>query len=244
MPAPAGGPTPRSFKTSEIKSRILNVATPTTYIVKFTPPQLVQNFLSERGINYNTQGEDFELRCYRTSTPSSSFLTHAVSADYHGVAQEIPYRRGYENEIAMSFTVDNNYDIVEFFEGWIDYMSGVGINGTRDDYYSPQANYRMSYYDTYKTNMFLTKFEKDVASSGRISSTRQNKKALEYTFIETYPKTINSMELGYGSVDEFLNLDITFGYTRYVRRRIDINDEIFSGAAESLGSLAAQGVIE
>ena len=40
--------------------------------------------------------------------------------------QEIPYRRAYKNEIGLTFYVDAKYEIVEFFEGWVDYMSGLG----------------------------------------------------------------------------------------------------------------------
>ena len=44
------GPTPRVYKTSEIKSRLLNVARPSTYMVKFTPPPAVQSFIAQRGV--------------------------------------------------------------------------------------------------------------------------------------------------------------------------------------------------
>ena len=40
-----------------------------------------------------------------------------------------------------------------------------------------------------------------------------------YEMIQAYPKAINSMELGYAQKDSLLTLDVTFGYTRYVRVR-------------------------
>ena len=49
------GPTPRVYKTSEIKSRLLNVARPSTYMVKFTPPPAVQSFIAQRG---TSKGDD------------------------------------------------------------------------------------------------------------------------------------------------------------------------------------------
>ena len=220
MPSPTGGSNPKPFKTSEIKSRILNVAKPTIYMVRLQPPTAVTSFIQQRGINYLDIGEDIELRCFRTSTPATSFLTHAVSADYHGVVEEIPYRRGYENEISMSFYVDTNYDTIEFFEGWVDYMSGLGVTAPRDSYYSSQAFFRMSYYDSYRVPIFLTKFEKDVSYEKNILDTA-DRKSLEYTFIDAYPKAINSMELSYDST-EALTLDVTFGYSRYVRRRLSV----------------------
>lgn len=219
------GPSPRPFKTSEIKSRILNVATPTIFMVKLAPPQPIQNLLKDRGLLWSTIGEDVELRCHRVTTPASSFLTHSVSSDYMGVAEEIPYRRGYENELAMSFYVDNNYETVHFFETWMDYMSGRDYSNPTQTDLSPTQFYRVNYPDGstgnngYRTNIYLTKFEKDISTSERIENTRQKKRSLEYTFIDAYPKSINSMELGYGMSDEVLTLDMTFGYTRYVLNR-------------------------
>jgi hypothetical protein len=231
MAAPSGGPTPRPIKTSQLKSRILNVAKPNLFVVKFRPPQTVVDFLKSEGrdINYDVIGEDIELRCYQTTTPSSSFMTHATSADYHGVVEEIPYRRSYENEIALSFYVDNNYDIVEFFEGWMDYMSGVGTgNRTRDSYYAPYVNYRMNYYNDYTNDIYITKFEKDIIESDsevedeyskRIKDSRQKKYSMEYVLIKAYPKRVDSMSFSYSSNSESLTLDVSFGYSRYVRQR-------------------------
>ena len=216
------GPTPRSYNTSEIKSRLLNVATPNTYMVKFTPPSEVQSLMAERGVNYSSNGETFELACLGISTPDTSFLTHSVQADYHGVTQEIPYRRGYSNEIELRFLVDNNYDILEFFESWVDWMSGVGTRGTTNDFNYGSMNYRASYYNDYITDLYLTKFEKDVSIDSRIINSRQSKKAIEYRMIQAYPKAINSMELAYGPASGPLELSVTFGYTRYTQKRISV----------------------
>ena len=55
----------------------------------------------------------------------------------------------------MSFYVDKDYKIVEFFESWIDFISGMNINNpnggdTREMYRSTAVNYRMNYPTTYK----------------------------------------------------------------------------------------------
>lgn len=221
MAATQGVPDPRPIKTSEIKSRILNVAAPNIYQVRLAPPGAVQRFMNARGNPYPTIGEDIELRCISTTTPGTSFLTHSVAADYQGVVEEIPYRRAYENSIEMAFIVDNNYETVIFFENWVDYMSGLVDKNQYRDY--DGANFRMNYYsgaDGYKTKIFLTKFEKDVSNFTNIKESRDIKYALQYSFIDAYPKQINSMELSYGPTDEFLRLSVTFGYSRYVLDRI------------------------
>jgi hypothetical protein len=228
MASIGGEPEPKPIKTSLIKSRILNVATPNNYVVKFTPPAAVNRFMGQRGLT-DLIREDIELRCILTTTPGTSFLTHSVSADYHGVVEEIPYRRAYENEIGMTFIVDNNYDTVAFFEAWVDYMSGVGLRASREDYKAPLANYRMSYYGGefgYKCNkLYITKFERDNTNFEPIKESRENKKKMTYTLINAYPKQINSMDLAYGPSEEFLRLAVTFGYSRYVRERTVLKDQ-------------------
>ena len=228
MASIGGEPEPKPIKTSLIKSRILNVATPNNYVVKFTPPKAVNDFMKKRGLNPDLIREDIELRCVITTTPGTSFLTHSVSADYHGVVEEIPYRRAYENEIGMTFIVDNNYDTVAFFEAWVDYMSGVGPVKARDAYKNPIVNYRMNYYggdNGYKCNkLFITKFERDNSGFEPIKESRENKNKMTYTLINAYPKQINSMDLAYGPADEYLRLAVTFGYSRYVRERTALKD--------------------
>ena len=228
MASRGGVPQPKPIKTSLIKSRILNVATPNNYVVRFNPPTEVNNFLKARGLT-DLIKEDVELRCLITTTPGTSFLTHSVSADYHGVVEEIPYRRAYENEIGMTFIVDNNYDTVAFFEAWVDYMSGVGPVKSRDDYKNPLVNYRMSYYGGtrgYKCDkLFITKFERDHSEFEPIKESRDNKKSMTYTLINAYPKQINSMDLAYGPAEEYLRLAVTFGYSRYVRERTVLKDQ-------------------
>ena len=224
MASIGGVPQPKPIKTSLIKSRILNVATPNNYVVRFNPPREVNAFLRARGLN-NLIKEDVELRCLITTTPGTSFLTHSVSADYHGVVEEIPYRRAYENEIGMTFIVDNNYDTVAFFEAWVDYMSGVGPVKPRDAYKNTYVNYRMNYYKDYRSTLTIQKFERDNTGFEPIKESRENKKSMTYTLISAYPKQINSMDLAYGPAEEFLRLAVTFGYSRYVRERTVLKDQ-------------------
>ena len=34
----------------------------------------------------------------------------------------------FDSTIDMTFYVDKSYDVIEFFEGWVDYMSGMNVN--------------------------------------------------------------------------------------------------------------------
>ena len=55
------------------------------------------------------------------------------------------------------------YNVIEMLDGWIDFISGVGITGSRQAYKSRHVNYRMTYPEQYRTEIYLSKFEKDVA---------------------------------------------------------------------------------
>ena len=204
------GPRPNKISTSAIKSRLLNLAQTSVYRVKIQPPLSVNNFLEGqgRGFSYQTGGGDLELLCSETSLPGSTLATHDKTSDYAGVTEKFAYRRIYDETIDMNFYVDKNYNVIEFFEGWMDYISGVGRVGRRSDFKNTAIGYRMSYPKEYKTNIYLTKFEKD-----------QQNRALAYTFVDAFPITINSSPVSYNASD-IMRFNVSFSYVRYVRERL------------------------
>ena len=203
------GPRPNKISTSAIKSRLLNIAQTSVYRVKIQPPFAVENFLTRAGrqFNYSGDGGDIELLCNETSLPGSSLATHDKTSDFIGVTEKFAYRRVYDETLDMSFYVDKKYNVIEFFEGWIDFISGVGRNGSRSDYKSTPIGYRMSYPKDYKTNIYVTKFEKDIRN-----------KQLAYTFVDAFPIAINSLHVSY-DVSDLLKYSVSFSYVRYVRER-------------------------
>ena len=79
--------------------------------------------------------------------PGTSLSTHEVIGDYQGVRERMAYRRQYDDTVDLTFYVDHDYKVVDFFDGWIDYISGQG-NGQRlsnTDARKFGANYRMNY---------------------------------------------------------------------------------------------------
>ena len=203
------GPRPNKVSTSSLKSRLLNLAQTSVYRVKVQPPFEVDNFLQRTGrdFSYGSTGREIELLCSATSLPGSALATHDKTSDFPGVTEKFAYRRIYDETLEMSFYVDKNYNIIEFFEGWIDYISGVGLNGVRGAYESTPIGYRMSYPTEYKNNIYVTKFEKDMQD-----------KQLQYTFVDAFPTSINSTPVSYAESD-VLRYNVSFSYVRYVRYR-------------------------
>ena len=250
MPAPR----PNRVKTSDLKSRILNLAQTSVYQVKLQPPPSVSAFLALRGIYYGQDGEDLELLCSETALPGTSLFTHEQTNDFHGVTEKMAYRRSYDDAIDMTFYVDRDYKVIDFFDGWIDYISG---QGNQNVYKSHVANFRFNYpdgSDGYRSDIFLSKFEKDAGNNPQqpfsfkvpeIDPSR-SKEYLSYTFIKAFPTAITSMPVSYGDSD-ILRCNVSFTYMRYIKQRVrrggidfDVNREepTVAPAASPPGSAA------
>lgn len=208
------GARPNAFSTSDLKSRIMNLAQTSVYQVKIQPPSQVINFINKtgRGFDYINDGENVELLCHETTLPGTSLSTTEVTNNYAGVTERMAYRRMYDSTIDMTFYVDKDYSVVEFFEGWVDWISGMNRpNPTGGDernvYRSGAANYRFNYPTTYKSPIYVTKFEKNISDA-----------QMTYEFVDAFPLNIISMPISYAQ-SEVLKLSVSFAYTRYVRFR-------------------------
>ena len=207
------GASPNAFKTGALKSKIMNLAQTSVYQVKIQPPPNVLNFLkTERKLDYSQRGQNIELLCHETALPGTSFSTTEATNNYAGVTERMIYRRMFDSTIDMTFYVDKAYDVIEFFEGWVDYMSGMNIDNpnsgdTREMYRSSAATYRMNYPSTYRTPIHVTKFEKNLTDA-----------QLTYEFVDAFPLNVISIPVSYEQSD-VLKMSVSFAYTRYVRFR-------------------------
>ena len=223
------GYAPNTVNTSTLKSRILNIAQTSIYHVKLQPPSLVASYMRGEGINYTAIGDELELMCTSASLPGNGMMTHDVTNDYAGVSEKMAYRRTYDANLDLTFYVNRKYDAVEFFDAWIDYITG-NMHETR--FKSPYVGYRMKWPKDYKTNIFLTKFEKDTyaqMTTGQVSGTGQQQVInqdvfndiphLHYTFVNAFPINVASMPVQYETSD-LLKLTVSFSYIRYVLERM------------------------
>jgi hypothetical protein len=210
-----GTPKPvRHYNVGELKSRILNIAQTSIYQVSFTPPAALGSFVDFLGRNITLQDIDnIELLCSEASLPGSSLATHDVTNDYHGVTEKMAYRRIYDDTLDLTFYVDRKYNVIEFFDGWMNYIAGEGSRGAsgldRPSFKSPYVNNRFIYPNQYKCDIFLTKFEKEPYVSGTV---------MNYTFVSAFPINIVSMPISYEQ-SQLLKCTVSFSYIRYVRER-------------------------
>ncbi len=205
------GARPNRIGTSALKAKFMNLAQTSQYTVKFQPPAEVATRLTGRGFNYADESGFLELLCSETSLPGSTLATHDKTNDYMGVTEKLAYRRIYDETLDMTFYVDKKYKIIQFFEGWIDYISGIGNEGGGfAAYKNTQVGFRNNFPNTYKTNIYINKFEKDLSD-----------RTLYHTFVDAFPIAINNIPISYESSD-VMRFSVSFSYVRYVREYLDM----------------------
>ena len=207
------GPRPNKINTSTIKSRILTLSQTSVYQIKLQPPGPVQDFLrnSDPNIDYGSDGLDIELLCSSASLPGQSLATHDMTTDYPGVTEKMAYRKIYDDRLDFTFMVDKDYNVIQFFEGWINYITGQGTTFTNDEYLSRSRYYRMNYPRNYKTDtLYISKFEKDALGY-----------YLTYQFIGAFPISIAPTAVSYDATAS-LNYTASFNYMRYVKTRSEV----------------------
>ena len=204
---------------------LLNPSLTSQYTCEFNPPVPVLQFLRQRepffpGSDYNivSNKELVRLSCSEASLPGSSLMTNEINDDYTGVTERPSYRRQYDDRIDLTFYVDHEYRILNFFEGWISYCAGENsLNRVDDDNYF----YRVNFPDQYQTpNMFITKFERTsvpIVGDDKYTNLRHYGPVLTYRFIRAYPISISSMPVSYES-SQLLKCTVSFSYMRYTRQ--------------------------
>jgi len=217
--APSKPPRPKApigeFKLnmSQMREKIGNLALTNQYAVNIVIPQKVIEYIqyyegdSDQFAKFSN--EKLGFLCSEATLPVSSYATAEVKDNYLGITQEFAHTRLY-TDIDFTFYVDNNYYMIRLFELWMDYISGgsneelkfVGVGRNSTSYYR-----RFSYPRYYKTNMTITKFE------------RNYKTHLEYDFVNAFPKGLTSIPVSYGSAD-LLKITVTFNYDRYFINKI------------------------
>ena len=222
------GVRPERLTVSKIKSRLLNVAQSSLYRLTLPVPQAVRSRLSLGSYDY----DNISLMCCEASLPGSSLTTHEVNNDYAGVTEKMAYRRLYDETLGLTFYVDRNYQVIQMIEAWMDYITGVDNTKTYED---PYVSHRMAYPNTYKNNIYITKFERDnfmrKFSASKGFSTRTARNTLDYTFVNAFPLSLTAIPVSYEE-SSVLKCNVSFNFVRYVQQRkktLFNTDDLFEG---------------
>ena len=160
--------------------------------------------------NDYANGNKVGIMCAEATLPTSSFATSEVKDNYQGINQQFAHTRIYVDS-DFSFYVDQDYNVLKFFEGWMDYVAGDdnfrGITRTDDINYYRRLNYPMNRDNKigYKSGaLTITKFEKNL----------DPKKSITYEYVNAFPKSMTSIPVQYGGAD-LVKVNVQFAYDRY-----------------------------
>ena len=212
------------LRTSDIKSRVLHLAQTSVYQIKLSPPDEVNRHLKRNGFDYQQDGEDIELLCSNAVLPGTSLNTHQVLGDYTGVMERMAYRRVYDSTVDFTFYVDHDYKVIEFFDGWFDFISaqGEGQYLSDQDAVKNAAAYRVNYPKSYKTNMYIVKFEKDVSNDRKVFEDDDTYQ-LTYILVNAFPTNIISTPISYEG-SNVLRYTVSCAFDRYVLNKRQIEE--------------------
>ena len=162
-----------------------------SYLRDYLKVDDIRNFLSRRA----------GILCDSASLPTTAYATAEVRDNFMGVPQQFAHTRIY-TDLDFSFYVDEDYNLLKIFEGWMEYISsGANTSTLQDD----RAYFRrMRYPDSYKCDtMYINKFEKNF------------KRTLRYRFVNVFPKAMAAVPVAYGPAD-ILKVNVSFNFDRYI----------------------------
>lgn len=236
---PAKAPTPTVKSVADIKSVLLQPALTSHFECYFAVPD---TFASTRqgtakafiGGSVPVTSELtslLTLSCSDATLPGSQLATHSLDNDFTGVGQKHAYRRLYDDRADFTFYVNHTYTQIRFFERWMQYIVGEQEAGSEN----LNNFYRMNYPKTYKTTIYITKFERNIGTPNRAPLPAKQKRTsnLTYSFFNAFPISITSMPVSY-EASQLLKCTVSFAYDRYVTK----NAVGSSAGATNLGATA------
>ena len=162
-----------------------------------------QQLLDQQGVDFNSFGTTLGLMCVDASIPASTYATAEVKDNFMGVTQEFAHTRIY-TDIDFTFYIDHDYQVLKFFEFWMNFVSGGGPAQTA----AGNSFRRFNYPKYYKNSeIYIKKFERDYFQGGQTS--------INYQFINAFPKSLTSIPVSYGPSD-LLKITVTMNYDRYL----------------------------
>lgn len=204
-----------------ITNTLGRVSLDTYYQVTFSFGKYNTWLLGRPGDPAVTKKGDFRqklsLLCAAAELPGTSYLASSVQGDRQGIQEKFANFRQFP-DLNLTFYVDADHVVIRTLETWMKYINPVQTQNRRLNAYT-----KLSYPDTYKEILHVTKFEKDFgkkATSYKNSALRQTTGTLTYEFVNVWPINMQSMPVRYGDSD-VLRCSVQFAYDRYHTQFVD-----------------------
>ena len=174
-------------------------------------------------------GSYLALFCTEAVLPGSDIQTAQVDGLRQGISQKYATFRRFP-DIILTYYLQTDYYTNDVFNAWMEFMSPAS---DRQD----NSFRRMKYPSTYKCDMEITAFSKDIKDDfSKLNKTsRFNNElpsSITYKLQNAFPSSIVAAPLAYGRA-ELIKTSITFKYDQYFIDRTSRVDNTFSESNES-----------
>jgi hypothetical protein len=154
-------------------------------------PNLFEVILTTPIGNGSALSRTVSLYCYQASMPALNIMTGTIRED--DVPYEIPYGASYE-PAQLTFYVDTNYTIKQYFESWYNFIWKGSNNGKVFEYYEN----------------FVGQLQ--IIALNRSSDLHRFVPTYAVELGNVYPKSISGVQYAHSSNDSIVTMTVDFAY--------------------------------
>lgn len=195
------------FKLQEFISSIQNegIARTNYFEVIITPPE----FLTKAALSIATQ-RLITLRCQSIQLPEVDFQVLPYNQKVVGPGEQRVTGINPYKTIPMSFIVDKDLKIRQFFENWMQYIVNYGDFNNYAAIQGNQLPYEISYKNEYTATIEIKVYPSGLSSDG---ITNDNSSVKIYRLYNAYPVNMGNVSLNWNGEDNMI-LPMGFNYDR------------------------------
>ena len=180
----------------------------------------LNKFIKAHGLTppEESPGNYLALFCSEAVLPGSQLATQSIDGLRQGVTQHFATYRRYP-DINLTFYSQKDYYTNEVFNAWMEFISptfNIDFNSSSSFNHVNPTYKRLRYPSTYKCDIDITAFSKDLLSPGKrlkTTTTDENRQPnfIEYKLKNAFPTNIVAAPLAYGPAN-LIKTTITFKY--------------------------------
>lgn len=182
---------------------------------------------------------EMQFFCDTINLPGKNLNTFDYKKQGYGDITRMPVSRASES-ISCTFFCDSKYQIMKFFQGWLDYIV-EGTDASPSDIMTDGRKYReIAYKEDYTTTM-VAKTLSDAGDAGGdilgtgIPNPLEPGQGMEYKFYNCHPIQLGAVSMGWEQNDTLLKLPVEFTYTHYETKLLGaVNPRSLSASSTSI----------
>ena len=171
----------------------------------------------DKGLVIDGKTQDMlTFQCIDISFPGKNFRTADVRT--YGPVRRPVIDAEFNGELTMTFRVSRDFAETKYIDDWMGFIS------------SPRTRYDVQYYDDYVCNLYIDALDKgiDVDAVPGLETFKSSNVLYRCEVREVYPKSMDSIPLGFAKANEIATFSVTFAYRdwRIILITVDNNDSL------------------